>query len=442
VASNNNYSFGMWFNCSKSPSYAIETIFDNFINISYDYENEKLLINSFEFNCTKNEPHFLCLNYDGLNFQLKVYIDSILTDTLNYTIPSSSSYIYIGCDNSINGKFYGIIDNLWMMNKQISEDTIKYVYNNKITIINHMGNRLGYYELADDEIYTNDDYLLVQSYTKCKDIVHEISVVNIEDSNYYTARTKYAPIANPYFTIKYKNQLHEVITLHADERGNFYREINDNETEIITGGINYDTGDWNLAKDTIKSISQKEIIRPDVDDIDTAYKITNEILHTEAEWYRNYDEPTDDSSDVIHADDYDISSHTDFEKTSVYYSNNDNSSPKIKIYAKNDDENYYVYKYNEDDDEYIKLYINMREIPTDVYDTKLFTYDGGNTLYLNLTDLLTDSNRLRAFVDLGEYSSTVIYTKSIDEDLTSQPIQAYLDVNCSPSREIKKWVLT
>lgn len=432
VVNNENYSLGIWFNANHIPSTSIETIFDNFINISYDYENEKLLLDFNEINCTKNEPHFLCINFNSINSEMNVYIDSVLIDTVSYSVHSSSDFIYIGCDSSYQNKFYGIIDNLWMMNKTITEDTISYVYNNKSTIISHMGNRLGYYELSEDEIYSEENkYTIVQSYIKAMDVVHEISIVNDTSLDYYTSQTRFKPIFNPYFSIKYYNTSHEPITLYANEKGNFYRKIDDTHNEMITGGINFDTGIWYLTKDTIKSVSQEVIQSPESEIIDTAYKVTD--ANANFKWYYNYDDIDAEPSVEIIADDIKEDGYTNYEKTIIYKSKDDHSSELVYIHTKNNGESYYVYNGE------FPIGINMFTVIGNS-ETNLFSADNGKSLYLSLDDLLNETNKLRAFVDLGEFSSTTIYTKNILSGEDYDPnlmINAYLDVACT--KQIRKW---
>lgn len=441
VVANESYSLGIWFNANKEPTTTTETIFDNFINISYDYENEKLLLDSDEIDCTKDEPHFLCLNFNGEDSEMAVYLDSVLMNTISYSVPSVSDFIYIGCDSSLQNKFYGQIDNLWMMNKTVESSVIYYVYNNKITVISHMGNRLGYYELSENEIYKKvDDYTIVQSYVKAMDVVHEISVINEEGSNYYTSQTRFKPIYNPYFNIKYYNNSHEQITLYANEKGNFYRKIDDTHNEMITGGINFETGIWNLAKKTIESESEKVIQTPKSEVIPTAYKVTNQGI---SKWYLHYDDVTVNPSEEIIADYIDTKGYENYEKISIYVSNDDASNQKI--HTKDNGESYYIYKTSEPT--LPPIYINMFNAVGDS-DTNLFSFDNGKTLYLRLDELLEDygsqtieeqAHRLHAFIDLGESSSTTIYTKTniSSEELNLADIIAYLDVGCK--KQIKKW---
>ena len=434
IVTNENYSLGIWFNANQEPTTSIETIFDNFINISYDYENEKLLLDSNEIDCSKNEPHFLCINFNGIDSEMSIYLDSILIDTIAYSLPSSSNFIYIGCDISNQNLFFGQIDNLWMMNKTINLSTIKYVYDNKITIISHMGNRLGYYELSENEIYKQiDEYTIIQSYVKAMDVVHEISMINDETSNYYVSQTKFKPIYNPYFSIKYYDNSHELVTLYANEKGNFYRKIDDTHNEMITGNINFETGIWNLAKNTIKSVSENVIKTPDEEVIPTAYKFTTQGT---SDWYYRYDDitATVDPSDKIDADYIDTKGYENYEKISIYVSNDDASNQKI--HTDNNGETYYVYK--QDEVAPPKTYIKMFNVVGNS-DTNLFSTDDGKTLYLQLSDLLNVENNLHAFVDLGEASSTTIYTKTdiSSEQLNPSTIVAYLDVGCK--KQIRKW---
>lgn len=424
-----NYTLGIWFNANAEPNNSIECIFDSFINISYDYNNEEILINSTPYFCSKNENHFLCLLINSHN-TITVNIDGEEIDTFGETLISTSSNIYIGVDSSLNNPFFGLIDNLWFVAKTLTHNEIKYINDNKITVITHMGNRLNYYKLVEDEIYDDDNYLIIQSYVKAMDITNEtLNIEDYENSKTFEFQTNTYPILNPYFEINYKDSRNRTIKIKANEKGEFY---NEETSEIITGEIDFENGKCVLDKNTIKSKSQQKIVDINDEPYTKVYSVAyNQIINGESHWYENYDSSTDRFSNEIIANKYIKESASDVFKTSSYYDEDDRN---VKIYEDNDDEKYYIESNNN------KIFINVYTIDEDNENTRLYSSDGYK-LYLNLQDLivghgeLSGGNYLKACIDLGESSGQTLYT--IDNGTTM-----YLNVECSADRQIKKYVGT
>lgn len=410
IDNDKNYTLGLWFNANKTPNTSIECLFDNFINISYNYNNEKIIINNNQFDCSKNTNHFLCININSSSSIATVYVDNIELGTFSISIVSTSNRIYIGIDSLLAEPFYGIIDNLWLIGKSLSEDEMSYIYNNEITVISHMGNRLNYYELSEDEIYDGDDYTLIQSYVKAMDITDEYVTLNNNDdeTENYTFQTNIYPILNPYFEIKYKDNYNRDITIKSNEKGELY---NLSSGEIITGNIDYENGICNLAKNTIKSKSQYKIAEPNKQTYANAY---NQIIYDgtiSSKWYEHYNESLPQGSqysDEIVADEYDISTTTSVDKKSLYYADDDTSSaPKPYVWENNNDEKYYVKI--ENNNMVSNTYIGAYTVNGDSDETVLFSTDG-RTLYPNLSNLINGTNQLHAYFDMGESTGTTLYS--------------------------------
>ena len=461
IDSNINYCLGIWFNANAEPLTSTECIFDNFIDIEYDYENEKLIIDSNQIDCSKNQPHFLCMNFYADTSSIDVFIDNVLADTLSFSIITSSAPIYIGADSSTDNKFYGVIDNLWLLSKTLQENEISYIYENKITVISHMGNRLAYYELMKDEISDSDDYYVVQSYVKGMDVVNE--TVNVSDGEIYEFRTKNYPIKNPYFNITYYDSNDMLVTLKSNEKGEFY---NVETNEMITGNINFLNGKCQLTKNTIKSISQykiKEPTRLPTDTVSGFYENTyhvTEITGTEENesWYTSYNTASGEFGDKIYPNVVDDVIYTEDEYTSKifeYYDEDDvkQKNSNAEILYSIDEENYYIKHdnniYNDNDKTYVKKYtVNLDE-----EETPLFSSNDGKRLYYNLDDLKTQELTqnpiyLKSYVDLGEATGTYTYTYNTTETITIDGNQVtlfvrYLDVKSACSNDvnkiIKKW---
>lgn len=429
----NDYSLGMWFNANKEPSTQIETIFDSFINISYDYENEKLIIDTVnEFDCPKNMDIFLVLIFYKNSTDTTLYLNGNLIGTFSYTMILTSTPIYIGTNETHDLNFYGLIDNLWMLAKVIPQSDIEYVYDNKISVISHMGNRIGYYEIYDDETYEDENYMLIQSYVKSMDVTNENIIVSNDDPSNYMAKTKISPIIPSYFTMSYQNSLGETVVLKTNEKGEFYKynPITQTVGEQITGEMNFVNGEWSLAKNTIKSISQDTIDSPKKTDKPTAYHVVNELSNTD-KWYDSYDPVHDTFSGEFTADEIVTDVATDESVLFIYHEDND-VVPKTNIYT-SDNENYYikidstVYPQYESE-----MIVNSYVISNDNDETHLFSIDGGKSLFHNLTNLEQNQNQLKSYVDLGESSNTTIYS-------INNGTSMYLNVACTAEKRVKKW---
>lgn len=424
-----DYTLGIWFNANAEPSTSIECIFDNFINISYDYTNEKILINSTQYYCSRNTNHFLCLIIKS-DDTISLYIDGVEIDIFSTSLISTSSNIYIGVDSSLNNPFYGVIDNLWLVAKTLTHNEINYINDYKITVISHMGNRLNYYKLSEDEIFNDANYILVQSYVKAMDITNEtLNIDDYEDSETFEFQTNTYPILKPYFEINYKDSRNQTVVIKANENGEFY---NADTSEIVTGNINFETGKCVLDKNTTKSKSQQKVVNIKSEPYTTIYPIAyNQIINGTSRWYEDYDSTTDEFSNEIIANEYLRESASSVFKTSSYYDVDDRNT---KIYEDNDDDKYYVTSNNN------KIYVNVYTVNEDDDDTRMYSYDGYK-LYHTLQDLITGQalpnggNYLKACVDLGESSGKTLYT-------TDDGTTMYLNVEGSADRQVKKYVGT
>ena len=425
-----DYTLGLWFKASNLTDISSGTIFESFINISYDYINNKLIIDGNEFDCDKNY-HFLCLHFNHTSSTVKVYIDCVDYGQFNFSITSSSHKIYLGTNDLINNNFYGEIDNIWLLAKILNDVQMSYIFNNKISVISHMGNRLSYYELTDDEIYTDKNYLLIQSYVKSMDINNEHTMLteDASDSANYTYTTKFSPIIPSYFKMSYTDSLGKTVTIKSNEDGKFY---NEDTGKNITGGIDFDKGIWNLTKNTVQSVSQKPIVEINKEPYKKTYTTLYHVIDESKDpsdrdcWYSTYDVKNQTHGDKIIADKYDVDGSTKTTSTFIYKSDVDTSL--TKIYS-NDEENFYVYIGDEKSN-----YINLYNVDSDD-ETPLFSKDNGKSLYLTLSDLISNTNQLKAYVDLGEASATTIYSK--DGGITM-----YLDVACSNEKQIHKFYTT
>lgn len=444
LSPSDDYSFGMWFKGNPNEN-SIGTLFDSFINISYDYNNQKLIIDSNQYACSSDEYHLLCLIFNkaiepSILSSVDVYIDNVLMGQFDFEITSNSYPIYIGTDSLQTNNFYGEIDNLWLISKIISNNDMSYLYNNKISVISHMGNRLAYYELYDDEKYEDEKegYSIIQSYVKSMDINNENIMLN-EELNNFTSQTKFYPIIPSYFYMNYTDTLGKTITIQSNEKGGFYNKENG---EIITGEINFENGTWRLSKNTIKSISQKIIdeFKPTKTPYPHLYNVIN-IINDTNKWYTD----SEYHQEIIKGEDADNfptdRGETPFRIISINQSEDDVSSPKINIYSYNDEDVYYIYPRTDE-----KIEINTYIVSSDNYETSLFSYDEGKTLYLRLgtnntkTGLIygylnNGSGQLKAYYDLGESTGTTLYSCNNGDNV-------YIDVSCSDENEITKWIGT
>ena len=281
------------------------------------------------------------------------------------------------------------------------------------------------------EYKENEDYNIIQSYIKSMDISNEITMLenNPNETFIYSYKTKFNPIIPSYFTMSYTDSLLNTVTIQSNKNGDFYNKENG---KIITGNIDFEKGIWNLAKNTIKSISQKPIIKisepPHTELHETLYKVID-YIHGETEhYYDTYNVQTEEHGEEIIADDYKDGKLE--ETTFIVTADDDNSNPKITLYSKDNKETFRIYKNNTLSNP-IKSYI----VTSDDAESPLFSDDDGKKLYANLTDLKTNTNQLKAYVDLGEASGTTLYSKTNGNTM-------YINVACSADKEVKKYLAT
>lgn len=424
------YTMGLWFK-ANSEGQNLGTIFDSFVNISYNYENKKIKIGSLFFDCSENDYHFVCLLFK--QDKILIYLDNQFLGEFEFIIDVTSSEIYLGVDSSIDNYFYGELDNIWLMNKELTTDEISYIYENKISLISHMGNRLSYYELYDDEKYEDDNYNIIQSYIKSMDISNEITMLDntSESIHTYSYKTRFYPISPSYFSMSYTDSLANTVTIQSNKNGDFY---NKDTGKIITGNIDFKNGVWNLAKSTIKSVSQKPIVviseSPYTELHETLYKVYD-YINDSSHYYETYNIKTEEHSDEIIADDYNLQN---LESTTLIdTADDDTSSSKEKLYSSDGGESFSIYMLSGNLSSPIKVF----NVVSDETETPLFTKDNGSSLYSNLEDLKKGQNQLKSYVDLGEASSTPLFSKD-GENIS----HLYLDVQCSENKQVRKYKVT
>ena len=417
ITENTNYTLGIWFNANKEPSTLEETIFDNFYKIEYDYANEQIIIDDNSFSCSKNTNHFLCLLMNYSTQTTSVYIDCNLVGQFTYISSLVSDILYIGCDNTQNNCFYGIIDNVWLIINNLTLNQMEYIYNNKISLISHMGNRLGYYEIASDEIFNNSDYMIIQSYVKAMDITNETYNIPNSEDDIISSQTRFYPIIEGYYSFTYKNTALKDVKVESNIEGQFYRT---DTNEMLSGKIDFENGTWSLDKNTIKSKSQLEIDSPTITPYPNAWKVTDENTH-DSTWYSEYDPYSSESfvDKIIHADEINSSQSVMIDKVYCYSLGGQN------IYSK-DEENFYVYKNN------IAYNLSSFFFNSDANETPLYSINDGNSVYVTMSDLISETNQLKTFVDLGEATGTTLYSKNNGTAM-------YLNVECTQDKQIKKY---
>ena len=443
------YTMGMWFKAEEGGG----TLFDCFTKIAYDWSEEKLTIgSSIEFPCSPNEYHFLCLAYDGTDTSVKIWLDDELQGDYSLTISSASFLVNIGADSSESNEFHGEIDDVWLLGKSITDEERSYIYDDKISLISSMGNRMSYYELAEDEKYNDDDYTIIQSYVKSMDINDEHVKVENNGDEIYSAQTRFHPILPSQFMLKFKNASVQDVTLYSNENGDLYKK--DNTQETVDGHIDFESGVWTLAKNSIKSVTQETIIdltdhgenTEHITQYEKLYEYIDENSEqTKAKWYSEDPLPTPDPSKEVEGDDNDFPSDREEEPVnSVFLWYCDDDTSNTAVYS-NDPDNgnlgYYVKSSSNTD----IAGLGMFTLNSDDDETPLFSYRDTKALYLTLADLIVGhdnggSGQLRAFFDMGESSGTTIYSTD-DVSTVTASTKFYLNVACSDNREIHKWTI-
>ena len=79
-------------------------------------------------------------------------------------------------ERTVENGIQGIIDDIWVFDKIFTQDEKQYIYDNKQSIIVHLGNKLSSYELfPDHESYETNDWNIIQSYVKANTITDEFA---------------------------------------------------------------------------------------------------------------------------------------------------------------------------------------------------------------------------------------------------------------------------
>lgn len=449
----NNYTIGMWFNPQSTATTTVEILLHSFIDIKYSNQFEEIWINSsVGTHCKKNTDHFICITLTPKNttqMNLSIYLDGKFIHTTTINLSSTSFYINIGCNSNHNQKFNGLIDNVWTILKTLNADEIKYIYDNKISIISYMGNKLGTYPLSDLEKYNDPTTknMIIQSYIKSMDITEEKSYLNFDDLNKtYSCTTKF-PILNPYFTLSYYTPWiggnHELKTLHIDNTGNLI----DSNNNIINGNVDFESGKCLIYKNQIKSKTQEVIKEIESQDYDVLYLSENNEGVTYSE---NYNFDNNSPIDIVEADYYspqdDLDNYTSITEIGKRY---DNQSDGF-LYRFNDEDSYKIRMDSSASEEPYKT-VKSYVVNADVEETPLFSTDNGKNCYLSIGVYSPNNNNfnsqnssraydnqhpLKSYIDMGESSNTMIYSIGTKDNGFDE-----FSLNVNMTRIVEKYTL-
>lgn len=244
-----DYNFGMWTQLDNTV--VNQYIFDfDFIKLSYSFTTGLLTLHFNALTQTVSvdmtDIHFIELEVDMVNEEVRVFIDTSLTATLDITGESfGGEYdLYIGSDSSSSNKAKGIIDDFHVYIKNFTQTEKDYLYTNRVGIITKLDRFYNRAELQEVEKNENTGltWLGVQSYNKAKYLNDEFAF------SYSTGVHTYIGTTNFQNHIPFRTALNytriEGITpviekLYDNGDGYF-------EGTHISGSIDYTTGTYTI----------------------------------------------------------------------------------------------------------------------------------------------------------------------------------------------------
>lgn len=246
-----NYNIGFWTNLDSSNM--VQTLFElGFIKLDYSFTTNQFtlyfnaLTKNISYTSMEGEDHFIQIEIDDTNDEVRFFIDANLVDALDITGETfGGTYdLSIGANSSDSNYVKGIIDDFFIYIKNFSQNEKEYIFNNRVGIITKL-NKF-YSRQAIEEIEKNEPssglWLGVQSYSKANYINDEFAFSYITGTTTYMGTTFFnnlSPfrVALNYTRIEGVTPVTEKVFDNGD--GRF-------EGEYISGTIDYDSGNYTV----------------------------------------------------------------------------------------------------------------------------------------------------------------------------------------------------
>ena len=285
------FSFGFWFKANNIESYnsnGIQYLIDfEFMSCWYVYSEEKLYYTfgtlSGFFDLPHNQASQIIFEVENSVSALRIYLDKelVVTEDISGESISGTYYITVGADSNGEHCLKALIDSVWLLNKLLSQDEKDYIYDEKLSIITHLGNQLACYSLDEyHETIEDDVWLLIQSHVEANDVTSEFGFFADPLKTQFKGQLNFYPIMSDYFELTIINGAGEEVILTADDSGKLYiKETN----EYISGEIDFKTGEYTINRQTTKYRTQKLIGS-------TTYNIQEIIKVTESDETVSYAE--------------------------------------------------------------------------------------------------------------------------------------------------------
>ena len=255
VSSEDTFSINFWIN-PNNRNY-IESTYDmcifelgDFLKCTYNYSDRemKVVFNESTTSTISNINYSTnyYINIEITNRMMNVYVNGELKSTTSLSAKTSNVYLYIGNNSTLSNYYIGIIDSFYILNKFISESDKLYIYNNKQSIVTHLGNFLARYSLSHySEIYDINKIRLIQSHVNALDVNDEFIFKTddvMDTSTVYIGSVKRTPLLEKYFKYTYTKEDTTQTTITANESGEFFTE----DGKLIRGKIDYDSGAYTI----------------------------------------------------------------------------------------------------------------------------------------------------------------------------------------------------
>jgi len=242
-----NYNFGLWTRLDNTKSE--HTIFDlSFIKLSYSFLTGLLTLNfatlNFTYAIDLSTEHFIEIEIDDTNKDLRLFIDSNLVYTLETEGETfGGEYdLYIGSNSSLTTYSQGIIDDFFIFIKNFSQSEKEYIYANKMGVITKLDrfyNRTTLVEAEKNEASLGT-WLSAQSYNKANYVNDEFAFLFSTGIDTYVGTTFFPNLIPLRTAISYSRiEGTEIVNEKVYDNG-----VGKFEGEYISGTIDYSTGEY------------------------------------------------------------------------------------------------------------------------------------------------------------------------------------------------------
>lgn len=260
--SNIDMTYSFWLNVNDLPDILNELFTDSVIgspdpgklefigasNISSDPSDQTYrfrvdhldIVPSITTILNKNQDYLIHVEIDSINTDIRLYIDGVFIDTLDYS--SSPDFSGLRKIRLNDGGMETYIDSFFIYTGFFTQSQKEEMYNNKVSIFNNLSSPIFRQEIDGGQIWEDSNWFLIDGIIEGNSVKYEYQFTKEDGTETYMATTNITNLIPNYFALTYEREdgTLEEVNIFDDGNGSF-------EDDFITGTINYNTGELEVT---------------------------------------------------------------------------------------------------------------------------------------------------------------------------------------------------